>query len=261
MADSEIPIARAWRVVGASVQGQSHRRSGQPCQDAHRWQESGELLIAAVADGAGSAACAEIGSALATQAAVTKAASLLQRDRPRTETGWQALLERVFDEARRSVLRNAVMMELASPEFATTLLVAIATPDQLVAGQVGDGSVVARQRDGSFVALTRPNRLEYINETSFLTSPEFRDRAQWVMHPEPVTGLVLLSDGLQMLALKMPQGEPHAAFFAPLLQALDAADAPDRAQHQLHNFLQSPPVAERAEDDLTLVLAVRGSEQ
>ncbi len=66
-----------------------------------------------------------------------------------------------------------------------------------------------------------------------------------------------MSDGLQMLALKMPQGEPHPAFFAPLLQLLDASDAADGAEQQLQRFLQSPPVTQRAEDDLTLVLAVR----
>ena len=104
---------------------------------------------------AGSASCAEIGSALAAQAAIKKATELLQRDWPRTETGWHALLERVFDESRRSVLRNAVMMELERREFATTLLLAIATPDELVAGQVGDGAVVARRQDGSFARETR----------------------------------------------------------------------------------------------------------
>ena len=45
-----------WRVTGASVPGVSHLRSGLPCQDAHAWrQEAGGVLIAAVADGAGSA--------------------------------------------------------------------------------------------------------------------------------------------------------------------------------------------------------------
>lgn len=247
-----------WRVVGASVQGPSHRRLAQPCQDAHRYQlVREEVLIAAVADGAGSAACAEIGSALAAQAAVSKAAELLQRDCPRTEPGWLAVLERVFDEARRSVLRNAVMMELGSLNFATTLLVAIATPDALVAGQVGDGAAVARQPDGSFEAVTRPNPQEYINETTFLTSPEYRDRAQWVVRFAPATGLAVFSDGLQMLALKMPQGTPHSAFFAPLLQQLEAAAESERAEQHLQKFLASPPVAQRADDDVTLVLAVR----
>ena len=46
----------AWRVVGAVVQGASHARRDQPCQD---WQDhrclSGGGLVIAVSDGAGSA--------------------------------------------------------------------------------------------------------------------------------------------------------------------------------------------------------------
>jgi hypothetical protein len=250
-------LSNTWRVVGASVQGQSHRRAGQACQDAHRWQVVGEILIVAVADGAGSASCAEIGSALATHAAVDKAAELLRRERPRTAAGWQVLLERAFEEARRSVSRNALLMELGALEFATTLILAVATPDTLAVGQVGDGAVIVREGDGSFAAVTRPGTQEFINETTFLTSPEYRDRAQWVVRHEAATGLALLSDGLQMLALRMPQGIPHQAFFAPLLQALDSALGMDRAETQLQKFLQSPPVMQRADDDLTLVLAVR----
>ena len=34
------PADSAWRVVGASVQGVTHARAGQPCQDAHVWIET-----------------------------------------------------------------------------------------------------------------------------------------------------------------------------------------------------------------------------
>ena len=123
----------------------------------------------------------------------------------------------------------------------------------MVAGQVGDARSWL-DIDGSFAA-TRPNPQEYINETTFLTSPEFRE-AQWVVQPEPATGLVLLSDGLQMLALKMPQGEPHTAFFARCCKRW----TPPGARSSRTSLAEIPPfaaVAQRAEDDLTLVLAVR----
>ena len=68
----------SWRVAAASVVGTSHVKSGQPCQDAHEWRvlPSG-FLIAAVADGAGSAALAEIGATLAARAAVQALAEAL----------------------------------------------------------------------------------------------------------------------------------------------------------------------------------------
>jgi hypothetical protein len=240
------------------VQGTGHRRNGQVCQDAHRWQVvEQDVLIAAVADGAGTAACAEIGAALAVQAGVLGAIGQLQAERPRSRLEWTILLQRAFAQARAVVIQNALDMELSPQEFSTTLLLAVAAPERLAVGQVGDGAVVARKRDGSFTAITRPAVQEYINETTFLTSPEYLDRAEWATSAEPITGLALLSDGLQMLALKMPHGAPHPAFFAPLLKQLESSPANGQAEVQLQKFLQSPPIAQRADDDLTLVLAVR----
>jgi hypothetical protein len=73
----------------------------------------------------------------------------------------------------------------------------------------------------------------------------------------PLTGLALLTDGLQMLALKMPGGEPHEPFFQPLLRGVMTAESRERAEEQLRGFLLSPRIRQRAQDDLTLLLAVR----
>jgi hypothetical protein len=72
--------------------------------------------------------------------------------------------------------------------------------------------------------------------------------------------LALFSDGLQMLALKMPPGTPHPPFFAPLMRFVAQTRDRATAEEHLRGFLQSPRIAERADDDLTLVLAVRAGE-
>jgi hypothetical protein len=60
-----------WRVVASSVRGTSHEKTGQPCQDAHRWEMSSEkIMLAAVADGAGSAPLGEVGATIAAQTAI-----------------------------------------------------------------------------------------------------------------------------------------------------------------------------------------------
>lgn len=247
-----------WRVAGASVPGSSHRRTGQGCQDACRWQEVADgVLVVAVADGAGSAACADIGSAVAVQAAVEETAGRLHGALPGTGEGWGALLRTVFQTARLTVFEEAAKLEVPPSGLATTLLVAVVTSEGVAAGQVGDGAVIARLADGALCPVTRPPDQEYLNETTFLTSDSFIERTQFMVLSAAVTGLALLTDGLQMLALQMPQGAPHAAFFAPLLQLLTTAAEPMRCAAQLDGFLRSPRVAQRADDDLTLVLAVR----
>jgi hypothetical protein len=248
----------AWRVVGASVPGVSHRSSGQACQDAHAWQvlENGVLLIA-VADGAGSAPLSDAGAAVAAQAAVTEAAQRLGDCLPYEEDDWRWVLRSVVEAAREAVEEDAHTRGRTLGELATTLVLAIATPQLVAAAQVGDGAAIARLGPDRFVSLTRPPEQEYVNETTFLTSQDFLNRTQFVVSQAETTGLAVFSDGLQMLALKMPQGEPHVPFFVPILRFASATNDLTVAEQQLRHFLQSPRITARADDDLTLVLAVR----
>jgi hypothetical protein len=247
-----------WRVAGVSVRGVSHQRGGQPCQDAHRCQPLGEgVLVAAVADGAGSAPLAEVGAECAVNDAAAAAVEAYWAEPPHDDEGWRQLLRQAFEAAREAVAAEAEKRRRPPGDLATTLLLAVATPDLVAAGQVGDGAVVARLAGDRLVAVLRPPEQEYVNETTFLTSAAALDSARFVVLREATTGLALFSDGLQRLALRMPQGEPHGPFFAPLLQAVAEVKDRNRAEVLLGGFLQSPRVAERADDDLTLVLAVR----
>ena len=250
-------VRNLWRVAGASVPGASHLRCGLPCQDAHLWKlEAGGALIAAVADGAGSAPCAEEGARIAVQAAVEQAAAIWRLARPHERDDWGQLIQAAFTVARLAVESAARNLGRPTHDLATTLLLAVATSEQTAAGQVGDGAVVARLGGEGLIALTRPPRTEHLNETTFLTTDGADAEMQFALYGRPADALALLSDGLQMLALKMPQGAPHAPFFAPLLRFTAAAE-PARTEEQLRAFLQSPGVAERTDDDVTLLLAVR----
>jgi hypothetical protein len=249
---------RAWRVAGACVPGVSHLRNGTPCQDAQYWREEADgALIAAVADGAGTAAHAEIGSAVAVRAAVEQAAALWWACRPERREDWSGLMRDVFEAARQAVVNAALERGLPLTDLSTTLLLAVAAPAWTAAAQVGDGAVVGRLRERALKPLTRPQATEYLNETTFLTSRNGLSSLQVAVREEPAAALALLTDGLQMLALKMPGGEPHPPFFMPLLRFTAATADAARAAELLRGFLQSPDVTRRADDDLTLLLAVR----
>jgi hypothetical protein len=241
------------------VAGASHQRLGQDCQDRHCCQEVGEgVVVAVVADGAGSAGCGDFGSTLAAEEAWRALSQRAAGTLPATESGWHGLLRDTLDAARRTVVEGA-HGAWEPADMATTLLVAVATPELVAAGQIGDGAVVARFGEDSFLALTRPAAQDYLNETTFLTSANAVERAQLVVMQGTVTGLAAFTDGLQMLALKMPVGVPHKPFFAPLFQLLAAQPPGARSKGQLEGFLRSPAIAQRADDDLTLVLAVRNA--
>jgi hypothetical protein len=242
-------------VVAASVRGTSHERSGLPCQDTHRYALlPGGALVVAVADGAGSAAFAEIGAEAAARAAVE---TLAQADLPApgAEAGWKALLRDALHVARVTVEAEAARLEAPPRELATTLIALAATPEQVAVIQVGDGATVVGEAAGAIFALTAPEPGEYINETTFLVAPDAVEAARFSHWRGQAAHLAVLTDGLQHLALKLPEGAAHAPFFTPLFRFVSEADGEAEAQAQLTAFLRSPRLTGRADDDLTLLLA------
>lgn len=250
---------RIWRKVGISSRGTSHLKTGDPCQDAHAWRElSCGTLVVAVADGAGTAALADIGATLA----VTTALETLCRDLiavDPSDPDWRNLLAGAVGSALHALEDEAAVRKAPLRDFACTLLVAVAWPGKLVAAvQIGDGAVVARERGGEAFAVTRPAPSEYLNETTFLISPGALDSASFAVWRGDLACLAALTDGLQMLALRMPGGDPHEGFFEPMFRFVAETGDPAEAAASLQGFLDSPRVRERADDDLTLFLAACG---
>jgi hypothetical protein len=248
-----------WRIVAASVIGSSHERHNKPCQDAHHFQALlGNSLVIAVADGAGSASLSEVGSKIAVAAAVEAVVLRWSTTPPIEENEWRAFLVDALQSALRSVEAEALAREVSIRELASTLIVLLASPEQVAVGQIGDGAVVLGGKEGEVISLTLPDSGEYLNETSFLISPDAIEMAQFNIWQGSVSKLALFSDGLQQLALKMPEGSPHEPFFAPLFSFVESKYMDEMAQEELVSFLRSPRIQERTDDDLTLVLANLG---
>jgi hypothetical protein len=174
-------------------------------------------------------------------------------------TGWQTLVRQGATSALEALVQVAAARQVPIRDLATTLLLAVATPHSVAALQIGDGAVVACGEDGRCVAITRPEVGEFFNETVFLLSEDAIDRAQVTWQEVATRGLAVFTDGLQMLSLKMPEGEPSPAFFDPLVRFAASAVDQEQADERLARFLQSSRFTERTDDDLTLVLASRGS--
>lgn len=244
-----------WRTVSASVCGSSHEKTGLPCQDRHGVEALvGDVLLIAVADGAGSAAYAEEGAALAVQAAVNCLSlnyECLNADDD--DAAWEAVLRMAVEKARETVLAASAEREIEARQFASTLIVVIARADVVASAQVGDGGVVVSEAEGELIALMTPQSSEYLNETTFLISRDALETLQCRVWRGSVAGVAAFSDGLQMLCLKLPENVPHAPFFAPLFRF--AASGDDDLPVRLEDFLRSPRIRQFTDDDLTLVLA------
>jgi serine/threonine protein phosphatase PrpC len=155
---------QSWLVVGCSVRGAGHELTGSVCQDANDWSEpSEELLVLAVADGAGSAKQSEQGAQVAVQTAVqTLKGSIDPKRLPDSNTDWLQLLRAAALSARDAVIARAAVLGVPERELASTLLLVVATPSSTAALQIGDGAIV-EWNDGAVSALTRPEFGEHLN--------------------------------------------------------------------------------------------------
>lgn len=247
-----------WRVAAASVRGAAHEKAGLPCQDAHRWLAAGgEFLIAGVADGAGSAPFAEVGAAIAARTAVESAGRRLGEDPSAgrmEDSGWMELLAGTLADAKSAVESEAGTRSVPLSDLATTLILVVAGPGFVAAAQVGDGAVISADGGGELSCVSRPPAGEYLNETTFLTSSEAVACAKPVVWRGKLAHVAVISDGLQMAALKLPAAEPHPGFFKPLFGYMEEQGEPAAAQEALASFLASPRLRARTDDDVTLIL-------
>lgn len=247
-----------WRPIGASMQGPAHIQEGKPCQDMHDYRvlATGGLIVA-VADGAGSAEFGHEGAAFAVRQVIETVTQALERQIPSGESGWHGLMADGFEAARETILRHAEERGVPARSVATTLTCLILTDEHTAGGQIGDGAVVAERADGSLLTAMKPRRGEYANTTYFLTHADMRRYLDLWVCPAALRTVVVMTDGLWRLALRVPGYEPHLPFFRPLLAFAQEVRDDAQAREQLATFLASDRVASRTDDDKTLVLGAR----
>jgi hypothetical protein len=168
---------------------------------------------------------------------------------------FRLLLPEALEAARSALEAEARTRSIPVQDFATTLSLAVASPGFVAAMQIGDGTIVVADTTGALRSVAGFGRGEYLNETVFLTSAGAVASAEPQILRQPFTHLALLSDGLQMVALRMPVGEPYAGFFVPVFRFLDEQRDPALATQALESFLVSPRLRERTDDDVTLLVA------
>jgi len=243
-----------WKFLCQSVEGTSHKLSAIPCQDSSAACLHDNALILVCADGAGSAAQAQVGSKLAVETAVAQIKAHLDAGHSVDQISGDDL--RVWVSIIHAALETeATARETSSRELACTLLLAVIGPASAAFAQIGDGAIVILDETG-YRPVFWPQTGEYLNTTYFITESEFNEHLQLEVIARPVDELAIFSDGLEMLALNYSSRTAHGPFFAPLFQHLRTGDAEALAE-PLRQFLDSKPINDRTDDDKTLILATR----
>lgn len=246
-----------WRFTAARATGTSHQKASMPCQD---WVSCEVLangsLVAAVADGAGSAAMAERGA----QVAVSTVIAHLKRSLRGGRTDFSVVLCEAAALARETIEAEVAREGTALRSYASTLLAVICTPDGGGALQIGDGVIVVSDGGEEWSWVFWPQRGEYANTTHFLTDEGALDRLEVEALPPIVTDVALMSDGLEPLALNYACKMAHHPFFNGMFPRL--VESGGRAEinvlsHSLEQFLSSERIRSRTDDDVSLILATR----
>ncbi|MCX7931595.1 MAG: protein phosphatase 2C domain-containing protein [Rhodovarius sp.] len=262
---------QAWRYAARSVVGGSHLKAGMPCQDHSEItvvspQKNIEVVLAAVADGAGSAAQSHRGARECCLQFLELAHLAACRTLERVDFIDGAFCRVLIENIQNELRRLAEVEGISITSFASTFLGAIVTESAAVFLQIGDGAIVyrpfeaQRKTGGSWVTAIPPQRGEFAGQTMFVTTP---NAAQWVVFrqvSEPLAEFALLTDGVEFLSISQRSGLPHAPFFEHVFRGLREAPLPGRCQayeEWLEEFLSSPRVCERTDDDKTLALCTR----
>ena len=245
-----------WRIVHAAASGTSHTQTGMPCQDDHLamvHHGSEEVLVGVVADGAGSALRAEHGAGVACE---TIGEHLKNWDQSVCDLT-QEILTAWIQDVRQRIQAVAELENLTPRDFACTLLLAVVGGKSAVFSQIGDGGIVIGTVEG-YASVFWPDGGEYANMTHFVTDDDALEHLQFARVAAP-DELAMFSDGLQMLALNFGLRQAHAPFFHPMFERMRKSDARacDSLCERLGDFLNSPKVNERTDDDKTLILATR----
>lgn len=254
-----------WKYGFSSVAGSFHLKSSTPCQDASRVEAlvdpgGAEVLLAVASDGAGSAAQAQRGSALACDLFMDEARSHIEGGNTR------ALLSDNF-MANWFVKFRGIATGWSGPQsariqdFACTLLAAVIWSDRAIYFQIGDGAIVESRRDepDRYTVVCWPQQGEYANMTNFLTDADAAEKVIRETRSGPIDEIAIFTDGIQRLALDYRAQSAHAPFFAPLFAWL--RPRPGGLSRELSDslavYLDSEKVSSRTDDDKTLILATR----
>jgi Protein phosphatase 2C len=251
-----------WTWAAARSVGTSHLKVGKGCDDFAAClefrTESGPLLVAVASDGAGSAPHSALGAWITTRVFVEQARRYIKAGQPLrlftvdTANEW-------LDEIRDRIIAAASNKSTLPRDFAATLVGSLISGQEAIFVHVRDGAAVFRVAETpEWHVASWPAQGEYASTTYFVTDDP-QPSIQFSFIERPISELAIFSDGLERLVLDFSSHTAHAPFFdkmfAPLTNVKSGKHR--KLSRGLRQFLDSPSVCDKTDDDKTLILAKR----
>jgi hypothetical protein len=253
-----------WRTAHASAIGQAHINQNTECQDrfACRTVETaadGEVLIAVVADGAGSTTDGQIGAQIACEIFTKEVTDFLSAKDACVKSLTADFGRLWISYFQQKIAEISQQNKKELRDYASTFVGAVIGASCAVFYQVGDGGIVfsASGVPASYRFAIAPVESEYVNVTDFVTDETAVERLRFELVEEAVEDLILFSDGIYAVAVDYQNNAPHEPFLMPMIAPLRNGNAPNGLNEKLENFLSSQKINEKTDDDKTIILASR----
>jgi len=249
-----------WKHLSLSVTGKSHSDRNEPGQDycrtgALRFSDR-DFFIGLAADGAGSTTHGGVGAEIACETLYLKILSVI-REGDNISSVTDDDIRAWVTAAREAIATRAQGEGKRIKDYACTLIGVVATSDQALYFQIGDGCIVTGDGTG-YNTIFWPEQGEYANTTYFVSDDAFLAHIKIERHETAPNEIALFTDGLQNLVLSFSTRTVHDGFFRPLFAAL--RKKPDNGFADLTTHLTAllsrDDVNARSDDDKTLILAV-----
>jgi hypothetical protein len=213
------------------------------------------VLVIACADGAGSADLSAVGASRACRTIISVIASALKGGLHIRQTDREAVIG-WYRGTRTALEQEAGWRGQNLRQVACTLLVAVVGESAARFAQIGDGAIVILD-GGDYRPVFWPQSGQYANATNFLTDAGWEESLAFAAQDVRVDELAVMTDGLQALSLDYAAKAAHGPFFVPMFRPLRGAPRGASLRKPLREFLDSPRVNERTDDDKSLILATR----
>jgi len=253
-----------WRHARASVIGLAHLNQQTECQDrlvcrAIETDSDGGVLIAAVADGAGSTTDGQTGAKIACEFFANQIAEFLKSGNASISSLNEDFGKRWIEFFQAQIADLARENKKEMRDYASTFVGAIIGKTGAAFYQVGDGGAVFSRdgKVGSYRFAIEPTETEYVNMTEFLTDEAAANSLRFRFIKEAVEDLILFSDGIFAVAVNYQTNQPHEPFLMPMIAPLRSGNANEGLNEKLEKFLASPKLNEKTDDDKTIILASR----
>jgi hypothetical protein len=154
-------------------------------------------------------------------------------------------------------------MDAKPRNFAATLVAAVALPSGITVCHIGDGACTARrQGQQNWEVASWPAHGEYASTTFFVTDDP-QPALRFTYWDGEFSDLAIFSDGLERLALDFANSSAFNRFFDPMSAPLGSLPPGRGRALSCHRreFLGGAKVAERTDDDKTLIVAKKATFQ